>query len=212
MKINPVLETLLLPAYEPCTEFHSACTHMRWKPSEGHVPRGFLGGAGTVEEVELVLVFAEPGDPHAVESHNGLSSAYEYANFAVKSGQDEFHRNVRRILDSCWPELSFEEQMRKAWLTDSVLCSAPKECGPVPKSTERSCGQRYLIPQLRLFPDALVVALGGKAQKRLRALGFKSFLPVYSVAPPGCRTHKKQAQASWDAIPAELARRRNNRS
>ena len=208
MSINPTIKAILAPAYMPCAEFESACTQMRWNPGAGHVPRGFLGGSGTLEEIELVLVFAEPGDPHSAECHDGLESAYEYANFAVKSGKDEFHRNIRMILDSCWPELSFEEQMRKVWLTDSVLCSASKECGNVPKATERSCGQRYLIPQLNLFPSALIVAVGGKAQRRLRTLGFNRFLAVYSVAPPGCRTHKKQAQESWGLIPTELARRR----
>jgi len=81
MNLNPKLATVLAPAYAPCLEFQRACTEMRWDPSQGHVPRGSLGATGSLEEVELVLVFAEPGDPHAGEQHSGLESAYKYATF-----------------------------------------------------------------------------------------------------------------------------------
>ena len=76
---------------------------MRWNPPAGHVPRGFLGAAGDLSEVELVLVFAEPGDPHFGECHTGLKSAYDYATYGFGTGKDLFHRNVRHILDLCWP-------------------------------------------------------------------------------------------------------------
>jgi hypothetical protein len=153
----------------------------------------------------LVLVFAEPGDPHAGERHEGLASAYAYATFAFETGKDQFHRNVRTILDACWPQLPFKDQMKKVWTTESVLCSAKKEGGPVSAPAATECGKRYLLRQLRLLPHALVVALGSKAQKRLRALGFTTFLPAFAVAPPGCNF--AGAQESWDRIPVELRRR-----
>jgi len=207
LKLNSAIADVLLPAYAPCPEFGRACTEMRWQPKTGHVPRGFLGASGALNEVELVLVFAEPGDPQEGESHTGLESAYEYATFSFETGKDQFHRNVRHVLDSCWPELSFEQQMHKVWLTDSVLCSARKECGPVSAGASRACGNRYLRAQLELFPGALVAALGGKAQERLRALGFTSFISAYAAAPPGC--NRREAQASWDQIPLELRRLRS---
>jgi len=181
---------------------------MCWRPESGHVPRGFLGAAGELGEVELVLVFAEPGDPHDKEQHSGLQSAYMYATFAFQSGRDLFHRNVRKILDMCWPTLSFEQQMRKAWLTESVLCSARKEGASVPAASSHACGQRYLLAQLQLFPKALVVALGGKAQNRLRAIGFTSFISAFAVAPPGC--NRREAYASWEQIPIALQLRQTS--
>lgn len=208
MKLNNAIEGVLKPAYEPCVEFGRACTEMRWQPQIGHVPRGFLGGAGDLHEVELVLVFAEPGDPHENEQHTGLQSAYEYAIFAHQNGKDLFHRNVRNILNLCWPDLSFEQQMHKAWLTESVLCSAREECGAVSSAASRACGQRYLLSQLQLFPRALVVALGGKAQSRLRNIGFKSFISVFAAAPPGCNSPK--AQESWRQIPIALRKLRES--
>ena len=205
MKLNSALENLLAPAYAPCSAFSGICREMRWNPSKGHVPRGFLGAAGDLSEIELVLVFAEPGDPHDGETHEGISSAYRYATFAFDTGKDQFHRNVRTILDSCWPELKFNEQMKKVWMTESVLCSAVQEGGSVSSAATYECGKRYLAKQLELLPQALVVALGRKAQKRLLSIGFTEFLPTCAVAPPGCNFHG--AKESWKLIPIELSRR-----
>jgi len=179
---------------------------MRWKPSEGHVPRGFLGATADLNDVELILVFAEPGNPQADEVHTGMESAIHYAFHYHQRQQDQFHRNVRQVLDLCWPGISFETQLSRVWMTESVLCSAKRECGPVSSSTERACGERYLLRQLALFPNALIVTLGTKAKRRLRALGLKDFLAVGAVAPPGCNQAK--VRDSWRRIPEELALRR----
>lgn len=204
--LTPALRDSLAPAYRPCASFASVCSSMRWNPARGHVPRGFAGGAGELDEVELVLVFAEPGDPYAGEGHSGLDSTYAYTTDCFRTGHDLFHRNVRDILNLCWPRVAFEEQMRCVWLTESVLCSAKTEGGAVNVAVARQCAQRYLSPQLALFPNALVVALGRKAQQRLRAVGFDDFLPVYAVAPPGC--NRRGARESWERIPVELERHR----
>lgn len=200
--MNPTLESILAPAYTPCAEFSRACKEMRWLPEFGHVPRGFLGAEGALEEVELVLVFAEPGDPHDGEMHEGQQTAYSYATTCFASGKDQFHRNVRKILNLCWPHLSFEQQMRKAWLTESVLCSARREGGGVSAAASRACGRRYLLPQLDLFQHALVVALGSKAQNRLISLGYTKFIAAFAAAPPGC--NRPEAAASWEQISLQL--------
>lgn len=204
--MEQALIDVLAPAYAPCPEFKGACTSMRWIPKKGHVPRGFCGGAGSIPEVELVLVFAEPGDPHQGEVHEGLQTAYEYAEACFLGGTDLFHRNVRSILDMCWPDLSFQQQLHKVWLTNSVLCSANNEGGHVPAATCRACGNRYLLNQLSLFPQAVVVALGNKAMQRLEWINFTHYLPVSAVAPPGGL--QAEARRSWDAIPVALRERR----
>jgi hypothetical protein len=127
---------------------------------------------------------------------------------AVRTGKDLFHKNVRKILDACWPGTPFEQQMRKAWLTESVLCSARAEGGSVSKCASIACGRRYLLAQLALFPHALVVALGGKARDRLRAVGVRDFIDVWAAAPPGCNNPK--AHESWKRVPVELEQRRRN--
>jgi hypothetical protein len=144
MPLPAALRSVMAPAFEPCACFQNVCSGMRWAPELGHVPRGFYGAFGSPSEVELVLVFAEPGDPHDGESHDGCDSAYDYTGTVFLNGKDQFHRNVRLILESCWPGTSFEEQMRKTWLTDSVLCSAVKEGVPVASRVTDACGTRYL--------------------------------------------------------------------
>ena len=168
----------------------------------GHVPRGFYGALGKLAEVELILVFAEPGDPHHGEQHSGLQSAFSYAGHAVGTSKNSFHKNVRLILDSCWPELGFAEQMRKTWMTESVLCSSLSEGGSVPMIAARAYGNRHLKKQIELMSAALAVARGGKAAKRLRAIGVENFPAVWAAAPPGA--NRQGAHKSWGVIPEAL--------
>jgi hypothetical protein len=214
MEPHPDATAILLAAYQPCAAFGSTCQRMRWNPAAGHVPRGFCGATGGLGEVELVLVCAEPGDPHSGESHapsgtpsEQLRSACRYAYECYRTGKNFFHRNVRLILDSCFPRLGFDDQMRRTWITDSVLCSAEKEGGSVPAAVGRECRSRYLEKQLELFPQALVVALGSKAAGRVS--GWPDLLTVAAASPPGC--NRKGAKESWQQIVAHLEGRRRYR-
>lgn len=202
---NPSLVEVLLPAYHPCPGFSGACGEMRWDPANGHVPRGFAGALGRLEDVSLVLVTAEPGDPYPGEAYppstadKVLKAAEAHVRAVLANGTDLYHRNLRYILDGCFPSLPFREQMKRTWITDAVLCSATKEGGSVSAICERECRKRYLEKQLELLPDALVVALGGKARTRLR--DWPGVISAYSVAPPGAKF--KRARPSWDAVIAE---------
>jgi len=172
---------------------------MRWAPELGHVPRGFCGATGAPEDVRLLLVCAEPGNPHELENHSRitpLDSVTEYAFYCFRDGKDLFHRNVRKILDMCFPGRPFETQMEITWITDSVLCSATVECGCVPASAARECRARFLEPQLAVFPNAIVAALGAKARDRL--WGLPGVISAIAAAPPGCNL--AGAEASWKAI------------
>jgi hypothetical protein len=197
----PELVNVLLPAFAPCAGFAGACKdHTLWNPPRGWVPRGFRGAFGTIAEIKLVLVCAEPGNAYADETHDGptpldkLRSAYTKGNLYIERPADQFARNLRTILNYAWPGQTFDQQMHKTWLTESVLCSAAVEGGAVPFSVELECADRYLIRQLSLFPDARVVALGRKAQNRLARIGV-SFVPAWAAAPPGC--NRREAPESW---------------
>jgi hypothetical protein len=208
-QINTHLARILEPAYRPCTAFSGPCREMRWDPSAGHVPRGFVGAAGSLAEIELVLVVAEPGDPHEGESHEGLATAYEYAVGALEARKERFHGNIRNILDACWRGLPFEQQLAKVWVTESVLCSAKREGARVTSAAATECGRRYLSAQLKLLAHALAVALGAKAEERLRAIGFENFVRASAAAPPGCNF--KGARQSWVRIAEIIAHRRAQR-
>ena len=212
----PELLEILAPAFEPCRHFKGACAGIaRWDPVVGHIPRGFKGALGTLDEIELVLVVAEPGDTWATEFFDSESSPTEYIeriteySFPTMEMRDAFSMNLRRILDDCWPGLSLHDQFRRTWITESYLCSAPRESGPVPRQSWSVCGRDYLAPQLSLLSDRAIVACGVKAQQRIEALGFKSFLPVPAIAPP--EGNKPRAREMHRKIPEYLALRRDLR-
>lgn len=194
--INKELRNTLVTAYR-CPAFDSACSEMRWNPSVGHIPRGFCGAEGRLDEVRLVMVFAEPGDPYVGDSNSGSTSAIEqtvaHTRNCFETGMDQFHRNVRFILDACWPNLGFDQQMKLTWMTESVLCSAKVEGGTVPTSSARECRNRYLERQIALLSNAKILALGGKAQRRLK--GIDNIINAFSAAPPGC--NQSGALPSW---------------
>ena len=205
MKPCRELLTIIEPAYAPCRNFADACSSLVWAPHKGQVPRGFLGATGSLREVELVLVFAEPGDPHDEEKHESMDTSLDYTYRCMKLGTDQFHRNVRHILNLCFPEDSFDSQLCKTWMTESLLCSAPKEGGSVKASSWRACAACYLKPQLDLLSQAFVVALGSKAQSRLKSIGIP-FFPAGAAAPPGCNF--PSAKSSWDEVAKILRERR----
>lgn len=206
----------LLPAYSPCPAFQRECVSARWCPEAGFVPRGFLGAIGSMRDVRLVLLTAEPGDPLATEIYHGspaemLEQAYHFYYDLVARCRDSkdrnliFHRNLRRILDLAWPGSSLEDQLRRTWITDSYLCSARIEGGSVPHAAEERCASDYLRRQLALFPPSgLVIALGGKAKARAGRVGISAHR-VFSAAPPGC--YRRQALSSWEEIPRLLVQR-----
>jgi hypothetical protein len=121
------LRELFLPAYAPCTHFCGACKGAaRWDPGKGHVPRGFVGALGLLQELELVLVAAEPGNPLPGEQYEGadpgdyLDQCAEKAYRIFDQRRDQYHRNIRGILDACFPDLAFSHQMRRTWITSLV--------------------------------------------------------------------------------------------
>jgi hypothetical protein len=209
----PELRELLLRAYEPCIHFDGACKRVAtWKPERGHVPRGFLGALGSLDEVALVLVAAEPGDPLFGETYGGpdpadfLERCVEEAYRDFDQMANPFHREIRRILDECFPNLDFSQQMRRTWITDAYLCSARVEGGHVPAVSWRTCARDYLLPQLRLLKDRAIVALGGKAKDRMADTGeFDGrFLHVHH---PSARD-RSRARETWREIPPYLHEKR----
>lgn len=194
--------SIVAPAYAPCIHFETACKLLPWAPDKGYIPRGFLGATGTLEEVRLVLVFSEPGDPHE-EKPETFESSLAHTYKCMRDGEDRFHDNVRKILKLCFPNEPFDSQLRKTWMTESLLCSASKECGAVPAVAWRTCSASYLKPQLNLLSHALVVALGWKAHERIKSIGI-SHMCAAAAAPPGCNFMR--AKESWKAVADALHR------
>src|SRR5436305_10545868 len=110
----PELLKILESAHAPCPNFQGVCGGcMRWKPGVGHVPRAFGGARGGANDVKLVIVNAEPGDPADSESYNGtpsdmLSKSISYFENFLRGetlrrdgrAYGKFHENLTFILNS----------------------------------------------------------------------------------------------------------------
>lgn len=201
------IQKILLPAYAPCTGF-GTCAEAVWNPAKGHVPRGFLGACGKLEEVRAVMVFAEPGGVYptdrygaSLSAQNLLAATVAETGRIISTSQDQFHRNVRWFIDQILPGQDFSTQLRGVWLTEGRLCSVAQEIGG---RKDRSCADRYLARQIALMPNAVVIGFGNKAQAYLSALGI-DHCAARALAPPGA--NHRPARPSWEAAIAEVKRR-----
>ena len=201
---NSELFNVLLNAYRPCRHF-GICREAVWDPKCGHIPRGFLGATAQLSDVEVVMVFAEPGRPHEDESYDpgdsparlldrGLRHTYD----CYRNGTDLFHRNVRWFLSELYPDSTFDEQLQRAWLTEGRLCSISEETGSMRDVT---CAQQYLVRQIELLPNATVVAFGRKARYYLKRLQVEH-VHAYALAPPGA--NHRPARPSWEEAIARI--------
>jgi len=195
---NNALVKTLLKAFEPCSLIGS-CPQARWHPEDGHIPRGFLGACAELSDVKAVLVFAEPSHPDPEDNYSNCNSPMEFLERTVIETFAHFqnpthgiHHNTRWFLDQIWPEKRFADQLNHVWLTEGRLCSIDDKIGNVP---DNQCSTKYLMPQLNLFPDAVVIPFGGKARKRVSRLNCPYLDGVYSLSPPGA--NHTPARPSW---------------
>ena len=187
----------------PCAGFEDACRTMQWDLQSGFIPRGYIGATNTVSDVEVVFVLSEPGEPQGDENYSSEMSAIELIKMTCRQTyvclmdqRDQYHSNLRFILDQFFPSVDLDLQLKRCWITQSVLCSAPVETGILPVEVSRECRVQYLERQLQLFPNARVVALGSAAQSRLRA--YASLLVAGHPAPPGC--NHRGVREGWVSI------------
>lgn len=186
MIAGPLIE-VLLPSLFPCEYFKGPCADKcLWKPQLGFVPRGYFGATGNLNDVELILVTAEPGDPADGEVYIGqpeeilqkylteVESHFRNESLRRSGRAAPYHVGINTILSYFLPNDDFDSRWKKTWLTDAVLCSAKVSGGQIDKVVELTCGSAYLRKQLELFPSAYVLALGNKANNRIRRCGLKS--------------------------------------
>ena len=109
--IAKALIDILEAAYQPCAHFKGACANACvWDPSRGLVPCAFGGATGTLDEVRLIIVTAEPGDPPDSAGYEGTPQDMVHNSLRIfheamhggginREGRPTpFHRNIRRIL------------------------------------------------------------------------------------------------------------------
>ncbi len=165
---------------------------MKWEPSQGFIPRGWIGGIGKIHEIRLVFVVAEPNSPMGEEedkyvgnisSQNIMTLYHDVAMLALMDGKTKqisrnekkmksrFHSRMLDILQMFWaPQAEFAEILTRTWITPAVLCSEARNLKNGNSKVEKACAKIYLKKQLDILREhAFIVALGEKARNRLRA-------------------------------------------
>ena len=207
--LNSELLSILTEALAPCSSFGGVCAgEVTWDPAVGHVPRGYIGGLGSIQDIRLVLVTSEPGDVADGESVRegspaemvlacGETAGYMLEHLSLRrNGQPApFHKKLRQILDSCWPNISFESQMKQTWVTPSMLCSAKVSGGNVPAVVTKQCATLYLARQLDILSHAFVIALGRNAAARIQQCERRF---DYKIQHPSARPNTNP-EATWSA-------------
>ncbi len=186
---------------------------MLWRPECGHIPRGYTGATNTVQDVQLVICLAEPGNPLKTESYP-VSDADQFVwtvaaavAAAIENGGRGFHGNLKYVLNACWPGLTLIDQLKRTWITEATLCSAETSTGPIRRQIEAECTSRYLKKQIALFPGAFILALGSKAANRLRSAEIPFHYAARAVGRPiGIRV---EAEQSWQAAGVAFRKRLN---
>jgi hypothetical protein len=210
------LVEVLAPSFGPCIEFTRACAGFaRWHPGTGYVPRGFIGALGSLDEVDAVLILAEPADPKPGERYEldtdpvaAIEDVCRFVFSCFDQRVSPFHQYVREVLDAAYPGEPLDRQLRRVWITESVLCSAERPTAAVPRLCEDACIRNYLGAQLALLPGRVVIPFGAKARQRtgrhdidFEEGQFHAFgLPI---------ANRPEARASRAAA-AELIRNRSN--
>jgi hypothetical protein len=207
--VAPALElaAILEPAFGPCPHLADVCAgNACWDPARGYVPRGYLGATRSLGEIRLVLATAEPGEPDEGDAYRGTPAAMLAAAAArslaafergpqQRSAPAPFHRNLRKILDFCWPGESLESQLAQTWIAPAVLCTARVFGMPVPRAMEVTCVHAYFRRELDVLGDVFIVALGAKAHARLERGGITA---AFIAQHPSARPITKP-EASWAA-------------
>ena len=204
----PEIASILQRALAPCPHLAGVCAgHACWDPAHGYLPRGYLGATGRVHDVRLVLATAEPGEPGDGESYEGTpAEMFEAAAARLRAALEfersgaaaPFHRNLRKILDYCWPEDPFQSQLAKTWIVPAVLCSPLVPGKPIPRAMETTCDRAYFRRTIDLLGDVFIVALGAKAHARIERGGITaSFVAQHPSARPVTKP-----EASWAALGA----------
>ena len=165
------------------------------------MPRGFVGALGSLEEVQVVLLIAEPSSPFSYERYDAerdlLEETFQQTFGSLERGEGLIHRNLRFVLDQIFPNTSLADQLRSTWITNTYLCDAPTDGGNVAASRERECVGRYLGPELDLFKGLPIIALGRKAHRRalMAMVNTPNLSRAWAVSPPGC--NQPEARRSW---------------
>ena len=175
------------------------------------------GAIGSIQDVKLVIITAEPGDPPNDANYHGtamdmLQNSFRVFSEAMERGSlnrtrkpSPFHRNMLHILEYFFSGQDLKAKLQQTWTTNAVLCTAKYSGGMHLDRVESTCANTYLVPQLALLKHTFVLVLGNKARDRLVSAGLHYDMVARH---PSSRVSYTDKHNSWLSA-AELFHRRN---
>jgi hypothetical protein len=199
---NKQLVRILEQAY-PCAGFETSCRSMCWEPLKGLTPAGYIGATHSIGEVEVMFVLSEPYEAAERQPLAPDTTPFQHVTHSCRqlylglmAQQDQFHRNLRFILEQFFPNLELNDQLKRCWITPTILCSTAHDSSALSEDVFRQCRRQFFIKQLQLFPRATKVALGSKAAEFLKP--YCEFLSATQPSPPAC--NHRGTREGWVSI------------
>ena len=180
------------------TAFKELCfSHGLLWEDVGNEPRGYHGPAP--EDVQVLYISAEPGPVTPTERLNlipAITTGPWIDGFDLRLQEHYWRKNLEVICGSIWPENTVENMDKHLGGMQSFWISLPDGATTkaIPRPVLEYWRQHYAHRLFALFPHAVVLAAGGKAQERLRRLGI-DFIGCGAVTTPGCNF--KKVKDSW---------------
>lgn len=187
-------------------KFKHLCLDNRlpWDPENGYEPRWYNGPAP--EQVKVLVLMAEPG---AITKTEQPGPAIDHAPWIgtkeLKLQQYYWLANLLYVCEFIWPQPDTEAMMDQ-YLAGSCTfwMSLPvqEQTKPIPKVVLSYFLDTYLKRFLKLFPNAVILAAGGKAQDRLHRIE-ADFIPCSAFTRP--ESNKEHARESWQQAGLQIA-------
>lgn len=192
-------------------KFRASCLQngLPWDFAAGYEPRGYNGPPP--EQTRLLVLLAEPGAITPTEAHN-LLPTISYRRWVepynLRLQEHYWRANLRELCRYIWPENTEDSMYAHLGKSCTFWMSLPPgaQTSQVPREPLRYFLQTYLKQFLALFPNAIILAAGGKAQTRLRSV-HAEFEGCSAFTRP--ESNKPSARESWrragQAIASRLA-------
>ena len=202
---------------EMCNDatFHGRCKELGLPPSslDGYEPRWYNGPAP--KDVRLLFLMAEPGAIDEFERHDLLPAVahMEWLNgYDIKAKRHYWRCNLWELCSHVWPERTDEHMRRHLGGSCTFWMSLPEksQTSQIPRELEDYFLQKYLGRFLALFPNALLLAAGGKSRVRLNRFARQTktsiaFESCWAFTRPGC--NRVKAHESWRRAGEVIKRR-----
>jgi hypothetical protein len=142
-----------------------------WDLERGYEPRGYCGPAP--DHVRLLVLLAEPGAITTTEAQNLLPAINHSRWIEPYDLRLQEHYWRAKLLELCrhvWPENTADYMHAHLGKSNTFWMSlgTGAQTSRVPREPLQYFLHTYLSRFLALFPNAIVLAAGGKAHSRLR--------------------------------------------